>query len=152
MIPTGNSSFENLGRPVMFSTINLGLHGVQPGSSAMISDEKDNSLAKFALAYVDEVLCSFGSVEEHLVGLKANFDKIRRSGMKLDPKKCSFLSSEVVYQGNLLNASGFGPDPNKVKAMMELPVPISQKKLKRALGMLRGYRNYIQGFSTVVAP
>jgi len=143
MIPMGHSLFDN---PIIFSTIDLGRgsHGVQL--------DKDGLLTKFALAYVDEVVCSSRSVGEHFVQLRAIFDNYRTSGMKLDPKKCSFLSSEVVYQGNLLNASGFGPDPNKVKAMMELPVPISQQLLKRALGMLRCYKNYIQFFFTLVAP
>jgi len=156
MIPMGNSSSarENLGRPVIFSTINLrkSPHGVQLEYSAMISDEKDSTLTKVALAYINEVVCSSRSVEEHFVHLRAIFEKFRTCGMNLDPRKCSFLSSEVVYQGNLLNASGFGPDPNKVKAMMELPVPISQKQLKKALGRLQCYKNYIQDFSSLVSP
>jgi len=51
-----------------------------------------------------------------------------------------------------VNGSGIGPDPDKVKAMLEFPVPTSQKKLKGALSMFQFYRKYIQEYSRVVAP
>jgi len=107
---------------------------------------------KFALAYVDDVLCYSRSVEEYLLYLREIFVRFRTSGMRLNSKKCSFLLPELVFLGNLVNANGIGPDPDKVKAMLEFPVPTSQKKLKGALGMFQFYKKFIQGYSTVVAP
>jgi len=103
----------------------------------LILAEKDGPLMKFALAYVDDVLCYSGSVEEHFLHLREIFVRFRTSRMRLNPKKCSLLLPELVFLGNLVNASGIGPDPDKVKAMLEFLVPTSQKKLKEALGMFQ---------------
>jgi len=70
--------------------------------------------------------------------------------MKLNAKKCSFFLPEIVFLGNVVNANGIGPDPNKVKAMLEFPVPTNQKKLKGALGMFKVYNIYIPGYSTII--
>jgi len=72
--------------------------------------------------------------------------------MKLNPKKCNFLLPELAFMGNLVNASGIGRDPDKVKAMLDFPVPTNHKKLKLALGMFKFYKKYIPGYSTVVIP
>jgi len=72
--------------------------------------------------------------------------------MKLNAKKCSFLLTEIVFLGNKVNANGIGPDPDKVKAMLEFPVPTNQKKLKGALGMFQFYKKYIPGYSTIIVP
>jgi len=61
------------------------------------------------------------------------------SKIKINAKKCSFLLPEIVFLGNKVNANGIGPDPDKVKAMLEFPVPTNQKKLKGALGMFQFY-------------
>jgi len=52
----------------------------------------------------------------------------------------------------MVNANGIGSDPDKVKAMLEFPVPTNQKKLKGALGMFQFYKKYIPGYSTIVTP
>jgi len=91
-------------------------------------------------------------MDEHFGHLREVFQRFRDSGMRLNLKKCSFLLPEIVFLGNLINAEGIGPDPNKVKAMLEFPVPVNKKKLKGALGMFQFYKKYIPGYSTLVAP
>jgi len=114
----------------------------------IILDEKKGSLMKSALPYVDDVLCNSCFVKEHFKHLRENFQRFRESKMKLNAKKCSFLLPEIVFLGNVVNANRICPDPNKVKAMLEFPVPTNQKKLKGALGMFQFYKKYIPGYST----
>jgi len=118
----------------------------------LILSEKKGPLMKSALAYIDDVLCYSASVEEHFVHLWEIFQRFRDSQMRLNPKKCNFLLSELIFLGNLLNAKGVGPDPDKVKAMLEFPIPTTQKKLKGALGMFQFYKKYIPGYSTIIIP
>jgi len=110
-----------------------------------ILSEKDSPVMKSALAYLDDVLCYSSSIEEHFEHLWEIFQRFRESKIKLNPKKCNFLLPELVFLGNLVNASGIGPDPDKVKAMLEFLVPSNHKKLKGALGMFRFYKKYIRG-------
>jgi len=105
--------------------------------------EKEGPLMKSALAYVDNVLCYSRSIEEHFKHLRKFFQRFRESKMKLNAKKCSFLLPEIVFLGNKVNANGIGPDPDKVKVMLEFPVPTNQKKLKAVLVMFQFYNKYI---------
>jgi len=67
----------------------------------IILSEKDGPLMKSALAYLDEVFCYSGSIEEHFEHLREIFQKFRESKMKLNPQKCNFLLPELVFLGNL---------------------------------------------------
>jgi len=93
--------------------------GIKTGPSHMVClmriilSEKDGPLMKSALAYLDHVLYYSGSIEKHFEHLREIFQRFRESKMKLNPKKCNFLLPELVFLGNLVNASGIGPDPDK---------------------------------------
>jgi len=54
--------------------------------------------------------------------------------------------------GNLVNAKGIGPDPTKITAMLQFPVPTCQNKLKGALGIFQFYKKFIPNYSTIVIP
>jgi len=107
---------------------------------SLILAEKEDPLLKSALAYVADVLCYSGCIEDHFTHIREIFQRFRASKMKLNAKKCTYLLPEIVFLGNLVNAQGIGPDPDKVSAMLEFPVPTCQKKLKGALGMFQFYK------------
>ena len=49
---------------------------------------------------------------------------------------------EVSYIGHTLNSEGVNPDPEKVKAINEMPPPTDKKGIERALGTI----NYLAKF------
>jgi len=71
--------------------------------------EKEGPLMKSALAYVYNVLCYLGYIEEHFVHLREIFQQFRACKVNLNTKKCSFLFPEIVFLGNLVNAKGILP-------------------------------------------
>jgi len=70
--------------------------GIKTAPSAMmllmglILAEKYGPLMKFALAYVDDVLCYSGFTEEHFEHLREIFQRFWNSGMRLSPKNVVF--------------------------------------------------------------
>jgi len=114
------TAFESHLGQFEFTRAQFGVTTVPPAMMLLIGlifSEKDGQLMKFALAYVDDVLCYSGSIEEHFLQLGEIFVRFRTSGMRLNPKKCSFLFTEFVFLGNLVNTNSIGPNPDKVKAM-----------------------------------
>lgn len=66
----------------------------------------------------------------------------RVSGLKLNKLKCQFGVSELTYLGDKLSAAGVQPDPEKVKAVEDMPAPTNRTELQRALGLV----NYMGRF------
>ncbi|XP_046587837.1 uncharacterized protein LOC124292988 [Neodiprion lecontei] len=63
-------------------------------------------------------------------------ERLTAAGLTLQPDKCEFLRKEVVYLGHLMTESGVKPDPGKLIAVKEYPVPKNPKNVRQFLGLL----------------
>ena len=61
---------------------------------------------------------------------------VRKSGLKLNKSKCFFNVQEVTFLGHKISAEGLSPDPSKVKAISEMPIPNNKAELHTFLGMV----------------
>jgi hypothetical protein len=59
---------------------------------------------------------------------------------------------EIPFLGVLVSEEGIKTNPEKTKAITQLPLPKTLDQLRRALGMFAHYRKFIQGFGTIAAP
>ena len=96
---------------------------------------------------MDDVLVFGSTPAEHWGRLKAVLDRVSRSGMTLKKEKCEFGCSEVKFMGHLVSAAGIKPDPDKVKAILELEPPRNKTEGRRFTGMV----NYLSKFSAKLA-
>jgi len=104
--------------------------------SLMLS-KNSGPLMKFALAYLDDVLIFSPCIDSHFDHLPEIFIRLRKSKMKINPSKCSFLVNKLFFLGNLITPQGIGPDPDKATAMLKYPAPTDQKKLRCVLGLFQ---------------
>ena len=77
------------------------------------------------------------------------FDCLLQAGLKLKPSKCSIARKSLRFLGHIVSKDGVASDPEKVKAITEFPVPEDVEQLRRFLGMVGYYRDYIPGFADV---
>ena len=70
--------------------------------------------------------------------------KIRESGLKLLKSKCIFGVQSITFLGHKLSSTGISPDPQKVKAISEMPKLTSKMDLQRFLGMVAYLQNVYQ--------
>ena len=49
--------------------------------------------------------------------------------------KCAFGLNEVEYLGHIVSHEGVKVDPNKIKAIIKLPIPKTIKKLRGFMGL-----------------
>ena len=80
---------------------------------------------------------------DHDKKLLAVLDRCRDRGIKLNSDKMQFRRSEVNYLGHVISAEGLKIDPNKIKAIHEMPDPSDKQGVLRILGMA----NYVQKFA-----
>jgi hypothetical protein len=68
------------------------------------------------------------------------------------PSKCNFRVQEVEYLGHIVSHEGVKVDPNKIKAMMEWPIPKTLKNLRGFLG-LEGYcHKFVKNYGQITTP
>ncbi|PKI45178.1 hypothetical protein CRG98_034429 [Punica granatum] len=68
--------------------------------------------------------------EDHLVNLKRLFDRLKKYKFRLNPTKCTFGDKSSKLLGFVVNEKGIEVDPDKVKAIMELPLSIDSARNK----------------------
>lgn len=56
---------------------------------------------------------------------------------------------EVAYMGHLLSADGLQPDPEKVKAIREMPAPTDKQSIQRLLGMTNCLQKFAPRLSEI---
>ena len=86
--------------------------------------------------YVDDMIVRSRDRADHLAALERFFQRIRKSKLRLNPKKCTF----GVFFGKLLRymvgEQVIEVDPDKIKAILDMPVPKTEKEVKGFLGRL----------------
>ena len=74
-------------------------------------------------------------IEEHLERLATVLQRLRSSGLKLKPEKCSLFQKSVSFLGHTISESGIGTDPKKIEAVSDWPTPKSVKEVRSFVGM-----------------
>ncbi|KAK8954187.1 hypothetical protein KSP39_PZI001996 [Platanthera zijinensis] len=93
--------------------------------------------------YVDDLMVKSREVDSHLQDLEETFDTLRRYKMRLNPLKCIFGASKGKFLGHLLTPVGVEPNPDKVRAIMELGPPRDAKEVQRLTGKLAGLSRFL---------
>ena len=75
------------------------------------------------LVYLDDIIIFSRAFDDHLQHLNDVFSRLRNANIRLKPTKCSFACSEVEHLGHLVSRDGIRPDPSKIKAVEEFPIP-----------------------------
>ena len=102
--------------------------------------------------YLDDILIVSQSFDEHLKHLREVFNRLCKALLKLKPKKCLILRSEVQYLGHVVTAEGIRPNLAKVEKVMSYAVPTDTTGVRRFLGLASYYRRFIPNFAKIAHP
>lgn len=69
------------------------------------------------VVYLDDILIFIKNVEEQIEHLRMVLEVLRKNKLYLNLKKCSFMTSSVLFLGYIVSESGIQVDENKFKAI-----------------------------------
>ena len=80
--------------------------------------------------------------------LEAVLDKITQPNLT-NPEKREFCRSEVKYLGYVVNRDGLSIIAEKIESILIYPAPKNIKELRRFIGLVSWYRQFISKFAVV---
>ena len=86
--------------------------------------------------YVDDMIVKFRDMADHLAALQRFFERIRQFRLRLNPKKCTFEVTSGKLLGHIVSERGIEVDPEKIKAILDMPAPRTENEIKGFLGRL----------------
>ena len=104
------------------------------------------------LVFLDDIIVISSTFEQHLERLNAVFNRLKAANLKLKPSKCRLFQIKVKFLGSVVSADGIEPDPDKLKAISDWPVPANLTELRAFVGLASYYRRHVEGFSDIAKP
>ena len=72
-------------------------------------------------------------MKEHIKRLQLVFERLEKFGVVINPIKCEFGKSKVIFLGYFINSAEIPPSLSKVKAIANFPAPDTMRKLRQFL-------------------
>ncbi len=105
-----------------------------------------------AVSFLDDGVVHSPDLQSHLDGLRVTLQAYRDAGLKLNPRKCSFFSSEVTYLGHTLDENGVRPMDSYKEAVQKWPLPKLKTEARAFLGLVGYYRDHIPNYAAIAKP
>lgn len=99
--------------------------------------------------YLDDLVCFGRTLETHNKNLIDIFERLREVNLKLNPSKCQFLKTELLYLGHTISSEGIQPDQDKIKTIQSYPTPTNADEVRRFVAMCNYYRKFINNFADI---
>jgi len=91
-------------------------------------------------------------MESHLQKLKLCFQKCKKYGISLNPKKCAFMVFSRMILGFIVSKERKLPNPKKIQTIVNMPPPKNLQQIQVFNGMAHFYKCFIKKIATIMAP
>ena len=115
-----------------FKAINKGTHIIADDVLIVGSDSSSNGSHDYCLIQV--------------------LNKCHEIGLKLNPDKCIFKLTQVLFFRHLVTSDGFKQDPNKINVMANMPAPQNKMQLQSFVGLCNYLTSCVSHLTDVLAP
>jgi hypothetical protein len=89
---------------------------------------------------------------KHLDQLESVLRVLQQNNLFVKLSKCSFGVTEIEYLGHVVTGEGVSMDRDKIKAVLEWPIPQDVKQLRGFLGLTGYYRIFIKSYANIASP
>ena len=105
-----------------------------------------------AYAIMDDILITGHDIAHHDSVLEAVLHCTKTYNLKLNFEKVRVRKQQVRYVGHIISEEGLKPDPEKVRAMKDMPPPEMKEDVCRFLGSIQYLAKFIPMLAEVETP
>ena len=102
--------------------------------------------------YTDDMIVKSQGRVDHLAALQRFFERIRQFRLRLNPKKCTFGVPYGKLLGHIVSERDIEVDPEKIKAILDMPAPRIEKEIISFLGRLQYISHFIARLIDICKP
>lgn len=102
--------------------------------------------------WLDDICITGPDRNSHLRRLHEVLSRLCDAGLRLERSKCEFFKGSVKYLGYVISKDGLTTCPEKVEAIIKAPEPKNVTEVKRFLGLVNYYRQFIPNASALMRP
>ena len=137
-----------------WNRIPFGLMNAPAAFQRCMNECLDGLRDKICIPYLDDILVYSKTFEEHVRDVQQVLRRLQEHGIKVKPSKCNFFQRRVRYLGRIVSGDGYSLDPEDTVAVHNLAKqkPETVGDVRKVLGFLSYYRQYIQDFSRTAKP
>ena len=118
----------------------------------LINNVLSKYLDKFVVVFKDDILIYSKTKEEHYEHLKIILQVLRERQLYAKLSKCDFYKDKIQYLGHAISQEGISVDPDKIKAIIDWPVPKDVTDVRSFMGITGYCRKFTEGFSRIANP
>ena len=101
---------------------------------------------------MDDIFIHGAYKAEHDKRLRKVCSRLEKNGATLNPTKCVVYSTSVKYLGQIIDSEGIRSDPDEVRAITDMPTPLTVQGVRRFLGMVNHVGKFIPPLSSLTEP
>jgi len=101
------------------------------------------------LVFIDDILACYKDKDEHTTHLRIVLQTLREHQLHGKLKKCEFGLAEVLVFEYVVSKEGIKVNPQKVKAIIDLPRPTNVTGIRSFLGLVGYYCRFVKDFSKI---
>uniref|UniRef100_A0AAV1V345 Reverse transcriptase domain-containing protein n=1 Tax=Peronospora matthiolae TaxID=2874970 RepID=A0AAV1V345_9STRA len=90
-------------------------------------------------------------VEVHRIHVRKVLTLVREHKLFVNLKKCIFAANEIPLLGCIVGKNGVRPDPEKIKAIINWPVPVDVQGIQKFLGLAAYLHKYSRNYAEMTA-
>lgn len=135
-----------------FKVMPFGLKGAPITQTKLMNKVLGFDLEPHVYVYLDDIIITSRSLDEHFRLLRIVAERLIKANLSISLEKSKFCQKQISYLGYTLSEHGLAIDSTKVQAILDYPIPKSVKDVRRFIGMVSFYKQFIDRFSDLTAP
>ena len=146
------TAFEASGRLYQFNRIPFGVTNGVAAFQRFMDNVIDTEGALGTFAYLDNIIIGGEDQLDHDTKVRKFEAIVNKYGLTLNHDKTISSVCHLNMLGYLISYGVIKPDPDRMKPLLDLPVPTDSASLKRAIGLFSYYSQWVPQYSDKIQP
>ncbi|GJW44081.1 reverse transcriptase domain-containing protein [Tanacetum coccineum] len=135
-----------------YTKMPFGLKNARATYQRLVDTIFEGQIGRNLEAYVDDMVIKSKTELEMIKDIEETLLTLKKVNMKVNPKRCSFGREEGKFLGYIVTFEGIRANPEKEKAIVNMPSPTNLKQMQRLSGKLAALNRFLSKVAEKALP